>query len=243
MRLLLFQIRNADDRMLAQELKCFVGKLESLSRKVPLSIKAHNIISDPKGYDKLWREHDIILVGGSGDYGCVGNTEEWFLRFCDVLRAVVERDKPMFCSCFGHQALAVALGGEVSRDKSKAELGTHEVSLNDEGLADPLLAALGVNFLAQFGHNDHVSRLPQGAVNMASTPLCKVQSYKLSERMVYATQFHPELSHVENRERAERYFKVYAPELADPANLDALFRPSESASELLPRFVEMVRAG
>ena len=73
---------------------------------------------------------------------------------------------------------------------------------------------------------------------MASTPKCTVQAYKLDGRKVYSTQFHPELSVTENRERAERYLKVYDPGLAHPDNLKKLFKPSEEASELLPRFIE-----
>ncbi len=155
---------------------------------------------------------------------------------CDI----VEADKPMFCSCFGHQALALALGGAVETDKSRAELGTHSVTLNEAGRRDPLFEGLGNTFEAQFGHNDFVARLPTSAVNLAYTELCAVQAYRLEGKPVYSTQFHPELSHSENRERAERYLRVYAPELTDPERLKELFRPSEAASSLLPRFVRMM---
>lgn len=239
MRILLFQIRNADDPMLGQEERCFSSKLESLRDRIPFVLETHNIISNSDDYAQTWQDYDLIVVGGSGDYGCVNNKSDWFHYFCDVLSQIVESDKPLFCSCFGHQALAVALGGEVSTDRSRAELGTKEVTLNDAGQDDPLLGALPATFLAQFGHNDFVSRLPEGATNLASTPMCAVQAYKLSNRLVYATQFHPELSHLENKERATRYLAVYAPELTSTGVLEEMFRASEGASELLPRFVEM----
>lgn len=226
--------------MLAQEYDCFAGKLAPLSNRIDFTLESHNIIGSPQGYQGLWKDFDLILVGGSGDYGCVDNKEPWFVTFCRVLTSIVESDTPMFCSCFGHQALAAAMGGEVIKDKSRAELGTLEVTLNQQGRIDPLLGALEDRFLAQFGHNDQVSRLPVGAVNMASTPRCPVQSYKIPGKMIYATQFHPELSHWENRQRAERYLKVYDPTLATPEMLETLFRPSEPSSTLLPRFVEMV---
>lgn len=239
MRILLFQIRNPDDAMLAQELTCFAGKLERLQETRPYSLRTFNIIGNSEDYSALWKEYDVVLVGGSGDYGCVQNTDPWFLRFCDVLRDIVEAERPMFCSCFGHQALAQAMGGEVIKDRSRAELGTLEVSLNEFGKNDPLLGTLEETFLAQFGHNDHVIKLPEGAVNLASTPRCQVQAYTIPGKPLYATQFHPELSFRENRERAERYFEVYDPELAKPENLAKMFLPSDPASELLPRFVEM----
>lgn len=243
MRVLLFQVRNPDDPMLLQERKCFVSKLEDVQSTLDISWGFHNIISHPEGYRDLLHGYDIVMVGGSGDYGCVGNASTWFQEFCRVLEDIVESDKPMFCSCFGHQALAVALGGEVDTDKSRAELGTLPVTLNDEGREDILFSTLESPFEAQFGHNDFVSRLPRDAINLAYTPLCAVQAYRLSGRRVYSTQFHPELSHLENRERADRYLRVYAPELTVPERLRELFRPSESASSLLPRFVEAVADG
>lgn len=240
MRILLFQIRNSDDPMLVQEQRCFSTKLEGVKKSHNIEMSYHNIIANPEGYRKLWREYDIVMVGGSGDYGCVSNEAPWFKEFCRVLCDIVEADKPMFCSCFGHQALAVALGGAVDTDRSRAELGTLPVTINEAGQKDPLFDGLETPFEAQFGHNDFVSRLPRGAVNLAYTPLCAVQAYRLEERRVYSTQFHPELSHLENRERADRYLRAYAPELTAPERLKELFRPSEAASSLLPRFVQMV---
>ena len=241
MRILLLQVRNSDDPMLAQERRCFSTKLKRLDREFAYELDFHNVICRPCGFREKWRHYDLIMVGGSGDYGCVRNEEPWFQEFCDVLRDIVEVDKPLFCSCFGHQALAVALGGAVDTDKSKAELGTLEVTLNEHGRSDPLLGQLDEVFPAQFGHNDFVSELPRGAVNLAHSDLCAVQAYRLEGKMVYATQFHPELSHLENLERANRYMSVYDPELTKSGQLEKLFRPSQGASELLPRFVEMVR--
>lgn len=183
-----------------------------------------------------------MIVGGSGDYGCVDNNEPWFSYFCGVLRNIVASKKPLFCSCFGHQALATALGGKVSTDRERSELGTFEVSVNEEGRRDELFGNLYPSFKAQFGHNDFVSELPVGAVNLASTPLCAVQAYRLEGRLCYATQFHPELSHLENQERAMNYLAIYSRNRMDPKELDIVSQPSIKASELLPRFMEMVAA-
>jgi GMP synthase (glutamine-hydrolysing) len=241
MKILLFQIRNPDDPMLEQEYRCFDTKLSPLRGSLEYQLDSHNIIGRPEGYEQIWSDYDLIMVGGSGDYGCVNNNTDWLQTFCEVLRRVVAADKPMFCSCFGHQALAKALGGEVSTDRSRSEVGTLEVTLNEDGVRDVLLSGLTSPFLAQFGHNDFVSRLPEGAVNLASTPLCAVQSYRLPGKLVYATQFHPELSHLENRERALRYLKAYDSGVVDPEKVEQMFRPSQSASDLLPRFVTMAQ--
>ena len=68
--------------------------------------------------------------------------------------------KPAFASCWGFQALARALGGEVVTDLVRAEVGTFEIQLTAAGRSDPLFGPLGERFLAQLGHQDVVTRLP-----------------------------------------------------------------------------------
>ncbi len=240
MQVLLFQARDAGDPMRDHEEHCFLDKLALFGGKLELT--TFNLVTEPPEGQALWRDHDLILVGGSGRYGCVGNQHPWHLAFLDTLRTIVAAGKPMFCSCFGHQALAVALGGTVITDRPNAELGTHEVTLNEVGRADPLFADCPSPFTAQFGHNDRVSELPPGALNLASTPLCPVQSYRLEGRLVYATQFHPEMSHEQNQERAMGYLQVYDVEQTTPERLARMFRPSHEASGLMARFLRMVVA-
>lgn len=238
MKVLLFQARDAGDAMRDHEEHCFRDKLSFYPGEVELTV--YNLVTEAPDGQNLWRDFEVVLVGGSGRYGCVGNDHPWYLSFLETLRSVIQAGKPMFCSCFGHQALAVALGGTVVTDRANAELGTHEVSLNEAGRADPLFADCATRFAAQFGHNDRVSVLPVGAVNLASTELCPVQSYRLGEGLVYATQFHPEMSHDENQERAMGYLQVYDVEQTTPERLARMFRPSHEASGLMARFLGMV---
>lgn len=237
MQVLLFQARDEGDLMRDHEERCFSDKLNLYDGEVRLT--SHNLVTSPPDGQSLWRDFDLVLVGGSGRYGCVENTHLWHLAFLETLKAIVASGKPMFCSCFGHQALAVALGGTVITDRPNAELGTHEVTLSEAGRADPLFAECGSRFSAQFGHNDRVSVLPPGAVHLASTELCPVQSYRLEGQMVYATQFHPEMSHEENQQRAMGYLQVYDVEQTTPERLARMFRPSHEASGLLARFLTL----
>jgi GMP synthase (glutamine-hydrolysing) len=240
-RVLLFQARDADDAMRGHEERCFRDKLSRFEESAsPLELNCLNLVTESLQAQASWREHDVVLVGGSGSYGAVANLTPWFGTFLDTLRQIVEDGKPMLCSCFGHQALAVALGGQVITDRANAELGTHEVSLTEAGLEDPLFHGFPTRFLAQFGHNDRVSQLPAGAVHLASTGRCPIQSYRLEGRMVYATQFHPEMSHAENQERAMGYLQVYDVEQTTAERLANMFRPSPEASDLVARFLCLV---
>ncbi len=228
--------------MREHEEHCFRAKLDRFERRHELTLETFNLVTEPPAAQSLWSEYEVILVGGSGKYGCVGNTRAWFAQFLQTLREIVAADRAMFCSCFGHQALAAALGGRVIVDRENAELGTHGIRLNEKGLVDPLYAGLETEFTAQLGHNDRVVELPQQAVNLAFTEACPIQAYRLGDALIYATQFHPELDHLENQERAMGYLQVYDVEMTRPEKLAQMFRPSEAASELIARFFRLVWA-
>ena len=104
---------------------------------------------------------------------------------------VVDADFPFLGACYGIGVLGGIRGGLVDRTHGEP-IGCVEVTLSDEGRADPLLADLPERFDVFLGHKEAVRRLPAGAVLLASSTTCPVQAFRLGEH-VYATQFHPEL--------------------------------------------------
>lgn len=104
---------------------------------------------------------------------------------------VVAADAPFLGCCYGIGVLGSTRGGVVDRTHGEP-VGCVEVTLTDEGRADPLLAGLPAGFDVLLGHKEAVSRLPAGAVRLASSTTCPVQAFRIGEN-VYATQFHPEL--------------------------------------------------
>lgn len=238
MRVLLFQARDEGDPMRAHEEDCFRDKLSRYPQ--PIDLVPFNLVTEPPPEQASWREFDLVFVGGSGHYGCVDNVHPWYVQFLATLGQVARSSTPMFCSCFGHQALAVALGGQVITDRANAELGTHWVELTEHGQKDPLFDRVPSPFAAQFGHNDRVVTLPPGTVHLAATAVCPIQSYRLADRLIYATQFHPEMDHLENRQRANGYLQVYDVEKTRDEALAEMFRPSPWASQLLGRFLDLV---
>ena len=101
--------------------------------------------------------------------------------------------------------MAKALGGEVVTDKSRAELGSIAVRLTDAGRCDPLFSPLGDRFLAPMGHQDCVVRLPPQAILLASSESVTNQAFKVAEKPIYCTQFHPELGRQTLLERVHAY--------------------------------------
>lgn len=113
------------------------------------------------------------------------------VELATLAEQVVARDFPFFGACYGIGVLGGLRGGAVDRTHGEP-IGCVEVSLTDAGRGDPLFADLTDSFDVFLGHKEAVSRLPDGAVLLASSTTCPVQAFRLGSH-VYATQFHPEL--------------------------------------------------
>ncbi len=199
MKLLLLQARNLDDPMIDHEVECFRHKLPS-----GFELHTHNLVEGPWSEEVL-EGYAAVMVGGSGDYGSADNQHPFFLPALGLLKRVVEKRRPLFCSCWGHQALAVALGGRVVVDPEGYELGLLPVRPTEDGLNDPLFGTLPDPFVAPIGHCEQVVELPPGAVLLASTERCRVQAFRLTGLPVYSCQFHPELTSDQLWQRVDAY--------------------------------------
>ena len=198
-KFLLVQVRDQDDPMLGQEVDCFSDSLKC----DPAQITVFDLISGCPTIEYLSR-FDVVLLGGSGDYS-VAEGGEWLPPALQAMRELYDLGIPTFASCWGFQAMAAALGGEVITDMSRAELGTVEVFLTDEGKADPLFGCLEHRFLAPMGHQDCVIKLPPHAIRMAFSDKVENQAFKIAGKPIYGTQFHPELNRASLIERVRAY--------------------------------------
>jgi GMP synthase (glutamine-hydrolysing) len=228
----LLQIRNDGDPVKAEEHACFVRRLG-----VPASqVEAVDVLSQPLD-ERIYERFDALLVGGSGEYSVLDDVDP-IRRFLDFLGVTAARGFPTFASCFGFQALSLALGGEVEHDEERAEVGTYEITLTPEGQRDPLFSrVLPERFYAQQGHKDHVTRLPSGAVHLAGSEKSPHQALRFGDGPVWATQFHPELAEEDNRARIMRYQARYANELEAVLSI---MQPSPHTHDLLRTFAEQL---
>jgi GMP synthase (glutamine-hydrolysing) len=230
----LLQARNPSDPARDDEHRAFADKL-GVSVE---DIRAVDVLTE-RLEDGLMGAAHAMLVGGSGEYSVLDDDPR-IRAFIDFLARVTHAGHPMFASCFGFQALALGLGGAVVHDEDNAEVGTYDLSLTDAGTDDPIFGALPADFKAQLGHKDQVSRLPAGCLNLARSPRTAHQAYRVEGRPVYATQFHPELSYLENRARFERYYEEYGRVFGEEAARAQLegHQPSPEANTLLLRFAQ-----
>ena len=236
-KFLLLQVRNDDDPMRDQEIRCFARALEC----EPNQIKVFDLLSGVPTIAQL-QEVDVVLLGGSGDYS-VAEGGEWLPVALEAMRELCELGKPTFASCWGFQAMARALGGEVVTDLSRAELGTVEVQLTDAGHQDPLFAPLGDRFLAPMGHQDCVVKLPPGAERLARSDKVENQAFRIPGKPIYATQFHPELNRAALIERVNAY-PQYVEKITGETveQFAAHCQETKATDELLKRFIGQLRA-
>lgn len=199
LRCLLLQVRNASDPMRRQERRCFARALGCDEQQ----IQVFDLLSGVPSSKHL-NECQVVLLGGSGDYS-VAEGGPWLPAALEAMRELHSTGKPTFASCWGFQAMAKAMGGEVVTDIRRAELGAVTVRLTEAGKSDPLFGALEERFLAQMGHQDIVDRLPSDAVLLASSEVVQNQAFRFADKPIYCTQFHPELDRTSFLERVGAY--------------------------------------
>lgn len=227
------------------------GEYDAVRRYAGLTVdqlRRRRLEREPLGEVELADWSGIILGGGpfnvSDPEASKSPTQH---RVEAELRAlavrVIDADYPFLGACYGIGTLGVLGGGVVDRTYTEPVGCTH-ITLTPAGAEDPLFGVLPASFDAFLGHKEAVSRLPDGAVLLASSAACPVQGFRLG-RHVYATQFHPELD-VEGLCTRVDVYQHHG--YFDPDEVDALKAMAHASNvthpmRLLPRFVELYAAG
>lgn len=186
-----------------------------------------------------------VIFGGSGEYDFDGGrdasdparmtSQAILLRLTPFLEHLFEHGIPTLGICYGHQIIGEWKGGMVLNDYGQKKTGTHVVSLTEEGKEDPLFVGMPATFLAQYGHKDSLTSLPQGATLMASGTQCAFSGLKYGPG-IYTFQFHPELTARDVARKLE-HSPGYLPEGVE---LTDIIRESPESSTLIPRFAALL---
>lgn len=105
-----------------------------------------------------------------------------FIRRADAARA------RLVGACFGHQAIAMALGGRVERVKWNVGIETHRLTARHDWMHPPRDSLNLYTF-----HHDAVTTLPRGCEVLAETEACPIAGFTKGSHIL-TTQAHPEFT-------------------------------------------------
>lgn len=170
-------VTNTDESAFAQAWPKDGEKFPAMMRKVRpdwrfTSYQVKNGVF-PESLDGI----DGVMITGSP--ASVNSDAPWVAQLFELIREIYAAEVPLVGACFGHQAVAKALGGIVSRNPGGWVHGLVDVEMGADVL--PLYAS----------HIEQVSRLPKGAEVIARGPGCPVGGFQIGRIMT--TQYHPEM--------------------------------------------------
>ena len=156
--------------------------------------------------DRPARYHSVILYDGeplpdpaqsdgwiiSGASVSVRDGLPWLPAVKSGIARAVESGHAILGVCFGHQLLAVALGGEVQSNPGGWELGSTFVELTERGAADAIFSGFEPRFAVYETHQERVIALPPGAETLATNEM-GLQAFRVGSR-AFGVQFHPEFN-------------------------------------------------
>jgi GMP synthase-like glutamine amidotransferase len=181
---------------------------------------------------------DGVMITGSP--ASVHDDAPWIPRLLQLIRDIHAKGLPMFGACFGHQAIAVALGGAVGRNPGGYQHGRIENQLTQRAA---WMEPLPDNFSLYGSHVEQVTTLPQGAIAIATSTDCAVAGFVMGNQ-IYTTQHHPEMT--------PEFIAALTDELADYLGPDVTARArvsfvesadSDAFAETIARFFEQAISG
>lgn len=120
-----------------------------------------------------------VLIGGSP--ASVHDDAPWIARLMGLIRALHAQGMPMLGACFGHQAIALALGGTVGPNPGGWVMGAIDTQIHGQNLR---LAA---------AHSEQVLTAPPGAEILGHGPGCPIGAIRIGSHIL-STQYHPEMT-------------------------------------------------
>jgi GMP synthase (glutamine-hydrolysing) len=126
----------------------------------------------------------IILSGGPASVYADGAPQ--------VDPALFDAGVPVLGICYGFQAMARALGGDVAHTGLREYGGT---SVQTRPAGSTLLDGQPVDQSVWMSHGDSVASAPAGFVVTAQTPGTPVAAFEDDARRLYGVQWHPEVKH------------------------------------------------
>ncbi|TRX76825.1 amidotransferase [Pseudomonas mangiferae] len=201
---------------------------------VPAQFFVYNVVQGEYPADD--ERFDAYLVTGSkaDSFG----SDPWIQTLKAYLLDRYQRGDKLLGICFGHQLLALLLGGKSERASQGWGLGTHRYRLEEQASwMTPRLDDLTL----LISHQDQVTALPDNATVVASSAFCPFAAYRIGHQ-VLCFQGHPEFIHAYSRALLDLRRQHLGDELYDQA-IDSLQDDHHglTVAEWMMRFVSQPR--
>lgn len=135
-------------------------------------------------------ESDGWIITGSP--ASVNDHDPWLATAKEAIHEAVAAEHAILGVCFGHQLLAVAVGGTVEQNTLGWELGVGVIELTPAGQQSPLFEGMKASFQAYQSHREIVTSLPDSGQALAENGM-GLQAFQLGKR-AFGLQFHPEFT-------------------------------------------------
>ena len=154
----------------------------------------------PDDFIQSFDAKGIILSGGPESV-----TEGLTPRIPESIFAL---EVPILGICYGMQALATQLGGEVFGSQ-KREFGHAQIAAETPSDFISTLGLTNSNSVnVWMSHGDKVTQVPAGFVVTAKTDSAPIAAIEDAHRRIYGVQFHPEVTHTEGGDKLLEKFAL-----------------------------------
>lgn len=201
-------LTSTDRGPLSQEFPDYAVQLEGLlsshmpgAEFVVFDVTRGEFPEDPAAFDG-------VIMTGSAAY--VGDGDMWIATLFDHIRQMDTAKTRLFAVCFGHQAVAAALGGSV--EKREIVLGAPEMNVLEYR---PWMNPAKEDLRLHSGNFEQVVSLPEGMTCIGTHPDCPVAMAEKGGHFL-TLQFHPEFS----KDYMEAYIEKITPILR-PEQIEA----------------------
>ena len=189
-------MRNQSNHVLVVDFGAQYAQL--IARRVRQTNVYSEIVPSTMSVDEILARNPraIILSGGPSSVYADGAPK--------IDPKIFEYEIPVFGICYGFQAMAQALGGEVAKT-GKSEFGRTSFSARSDS---KLFEGLPDNFNVWMSHGDSVNNPPKGFKTIGSTTDTPVAAFENETGLIAGVQFHPEVLHSQHGQEILRRWLI-----------------------------------
>lgn len=172
--------------LLPKDIPSYVSMFTNLFDSVRSNVTYHIYDVYKNQFPLHLRPDETYLITGSNS--SIFEEKGWIKGLLSFIRGAYAQQIPLAGVCFGHQAIAYALGGKIAPFKKGWEAGIRESRIVDPTARRYFTS----NQLAlHYSHHGQVTQLPRGAVRFATSDSCKNEGFLLNNHIL-TFQGHPE---------------------------------------------------